>query len=85
MITSQEFLELKSIMLETQNIVTLLVPSKSTVSYISNITGKGRQTITSYLQNNFEPDVDYWKENGKIYTSKATTLELLRRYNKENS
>ena len=65
--------------------MSLLTPSKSTLSYISTVTGRQRQTISAYLENNFEPDVDYWKENGKICLSKSTALKLLQKYNKDNT
>ena len=78
---SQEYLELKSILLEQNAMLQMLVPTKASVSYICETTGKKRQTVTAYLKANFEPDVDFWIENGKIMTSKSTTLQLLRKYN----
>ena len=78
-----EYLELKNLILDLTNTINLIVPKKSTVSQISSITSKSRQTITSYLHNNFEPEVDFWKKNGKIEVSKKTTLALLRKYNEQ--
>lgn len=78
---SSEYLEIKSLLLEQKAMLQMLIPNKATVSYISMATGRSRQTITSYLKNNFEPEVDYWVENGKICLSKTTTIALLRRYN----
>lgn len=74
------FLELKSNILEIKSMLNLFLPSKMTLSFIADTTGKSRQTITQYLQNNFELKVDFWKENGKIYVSQATAFKLLRRY-----
>ena len=78
-----EYMELKSTMLDMKYMLSMLIPNRSSISYISETTGKSRQTITQYLQNNFEPEVDFWKENGKIFVSKTTTLHLLRRYNEQ--
>ncbi len=75
-----DFLELKSNILEIKSMLNLFLPSKMTLSFIVDTTGKSRQTITQYLQNNFEPKVDFWKENGKIHVSQATAFKLLRRY-----
>lgn len=79
--SNEEYLELKSLLLEQKAMMQILLPSKATLSYISEVTGKSRQTLTSFLKNNFEPGVDFWVENGKIITSKTTTVELLRKYN----
>jgi hypothetical protein len=78
------YLELKTMILELKNILELLIPSKSTISQIVSSTGATRQTITAYLYNNFEPEVDFWKENGKIVLSKSTALELLKKYNSKD-
>lgn len=78
-----EYLELKNLILNLTNTVNLLVPNKSTVSHICNISGQSRQTVTSYLYRNFEPESDFWKKNGKIEISKETTIALLRRYNEK--
>ncbi len=80
---ASEYLEIKSLLLEQKAMLQMLIPNKSTVSYISEVTGRSRQTITSFIKNNFEPDVDFWVENGKIFLSKTTTIELLRKYNNE--
>lgn len=79
-----EDINLKSMLLEIKATLDLLIPHKSSVSQISLITGKSRQTITSNLHSNFEPEVDYWKENAKICLSKSTALKLLQQYHKDN-
>jgi len=79
---TNEYLELKSMLINIINILELLIPSKPTVTLISNITGKSRQTVTAFLHNNYEFEVDYWTENTKITMTKSTALELLRKYNK---
>ncbi len=75
-----DYIELKSYLLEIKSMLNLFLPNKMTLSFICDTTGKSRQTITQYLQNHFEPKVDFWKENGKIYVSQATAFKLLRRY-----
>lgn len=78
-----EYFEIKSILLEHTVMLSMLMPSKSTVSFICDVTGVSRQTITSYIKKNFEPEVDYWLQKGKIYLSKTTTMILLRKYNEK--
>ncbi|WP_458701341.1 hypothetical protein ACKGJI_04305 [Sulfurospirillum sp. 1307] len=74
-------MDLKIMIIEIKNMIELLVPNKTTLSYICNITGKKRQTVNSYLERNFTPGLDYWKKRGKIEVSKKTAIELIRRYN----
>lgn len=76
------YLEFKSMIIDLKNTLELLIPNRSTVSQISKISGTSRQTIRAYLHNNFEPEVDFWTENGNIFLSKSTALELLKKYNK---
>ena len=80
-INQSEYLEIKSLLLEHNVMLSMIMPSKSTVSFISDVTGVSRQTITSFLKRHFEPEVDYWLQKGKIYLSKTTTMQLLRKYN----
>jgi len=80
---SNEYMEIKSLLLEQKAMLQMLIPNKSTVSYISEVTGRSRQTITSFIKSNFEPGVDFWVENGKICLSKIATVKLLRKYNNE--
>jgi len=82
--SSQEYLEIKNLLLEQKAMLNMLIPNNATVRTISDMTGKSRQTITKYLKENFEPETDWWqKEKGAtIYLSKTTTVALLKRYNK---
>ena len=78
---SKEYLEIKQLLLEQRVMIDLLLPKKSSISFIVEQTGVTRQSIREYLNNNFIKDKDFWLENGKIFTAKATTIELLRKYN----
>ena len=44
-------------------------------------TGKTRQSIRLFLLNNFEPDIDFWKEGGKLYVSREVATTILTRAN----
>ncbi|MGG7049105.1 MULTISPECIES: hypothetical protein [unclassified Campylobacter] len=78
-----EFLEVKGLLLELRDTINLLLPKRMSVAQIANITGKSRQTITSFLKRKFSPGTEYWEENGKIMVSQAVALTLLRRYNEK--
>jgi len=72
-----EYLELKTLLLEQRTLLRTLFPNKVSLSFIKERTGLTRQAIRMKLINNFEVEVDFWKENGKIFMSKATALQLL--------
>ena len=63
-----EFLELKSLILEMKNTVSLLLPKCVPLSYVCDVSGKSRQTITAYVKSNLEPQVEFWLENGCKFT-----------------
>lgn len=73
-----EYIEIKSLLLEQRNILQSLFPEKVSLSFIKERTGLTRQAIRMKLINNFEVEVDFWKENGKIFMSKTTALQLLK-------
>jgi len=73
-----EYLELKTLLLEQRTLLLNLFPEKVSLSFIKERTGLTRQAIRMKLINNFEFEVDFWKENGKIFMSKATALQLLK-------
>ena len=77
-----EYLEIKTLLLEQKAILQSLFPNKVSLSFIKERTGLTRQAIRMQLINNFELEVDFWKENGKIFMSKATAFQLLK-LNKE--
>lgn len=78
-----EFLELKNLILEMKNTVSLLLPKHVPMSYVCDVSGKSRQTITAYVKSNLEPQVEFWLENGKIMLSQTAALKILRRYNEK--
>lgn len=77
-LSHSELLEIKKLLLEQRAILQALFPKKVALSFIKDRTGLTRQAIRMQLINNFEVEVDFWKENGKIYMSKATALQLLK-------
>lgn len=81
-ISTSEYIEIKKLLLEQRAILKSLFPDKVALSFVKERTGLSRQAIRMNLINNFEFEVDFWKENGKIFMSKATALQLLK-LNKE--
>lgn len=73
-----EFLEIKKLLIEQRNILESLFPEKVSLSFVKERTGLTRQALRMKLINNFEVEVDFWKENGKIFMSKTTALQLLK-------
>lgn len=81
-LNSIEYLEIKKMLYELTNMIKMLIPQKTTVSYLSNITGKSRQSIRQFIINNFEPEVDYWLNNGRIFVSQKVAITILTRSSK---
>ncbi|MCG3666098.1 hypothetical protein L5F09_10060 [Aliarcobacter butzleri] len=77
-----EYLELKGMLSNLTHMVEMLIPKKASVSYLSDSTGKSRQSIRQFLINNFEPEVDYWLENGKMFASQKAVITILTRSSK---
>ena len=77
-LNNSEYLELKALLLEQRAMLKTLFPDKVSLSFIKERTGLTRQAIRMKLINNFEAEVDFWKENGKIFMLKATALQLLK-------
>jgi hypothetical protein len=78
-----EFLEIKSHLTQLATMINMLIPTKVSVSYLAESTGKSRQAIHQYLINNFEPEKDFWREGGKTYVSKDAAVSILQRTNSE--
>ena len=72
-----EFFEIKKLLLEQKKIQETLFPNKVSISFIKKRTGLTRQGIRDKLINNFQPEVDFWQEGGKIFMSKSVALQLL--------
>ncbi len=77
-----EYLELKGMLSELKRMIKMLIPQKASVSYLSETTGKSRQSIRQFLINNFEPEVDYYIDGGKMYTSQKAAITILMRSSK---
>ena len=72
-----EYFEIKELLLEQKVMIETLFPNKVSISFIKERTGLTRQGIRQKLINNFEPEVDFWQEGGKIFMSKSVALQLL--------
>ena len=79
-----EYLELKGMLSELKRMIKMLIPQKASVSYLSETTGKSRQSIRQFLINinNFEPEVDYYIDGGKMYASQKAAITILIRSSK---
>ena len=76
---SNEYLEIKSYLTQLATMINMLIPTKVSVSYLAETTGKSRQAIHQFLMNNFEPDRDFWQEGGKTYVSKDAAITIMQR------
>ena len=76
--SEMHYLELKTLLLEQREMFLSLFPKKVPISFIVERTGLTRQAIRMKLLNNYEPEVDFWKEDGKIFISRTTALQLLK-------
>jgi len=70
-------LELKNDLLEIKNMLNLIIPKYFTIKDISLRTGKSKEAIRKYLQNHFEPEVDYFMKNGKILIQKEVAIKII--------
>jgi hypothetical protein len=75
----KEIMEVKKMLVEQQKMMNMLFPEKVDISFISAKTGVSRQSIRKNLLKNFEPEVDFWKENARIYMSRETAITILSR------
>lgn len=74
---SNEYLELKRLLLKQQTFLSLLIPQKMSISRISELSGKSRQAIRQYLLKHYEPEAEFWIEKDKIYVSKEVAVQLI--------
>ena len=77
-----EYLEIKGMLSELKRMIKMLIPQKASVSYLAETTGKSRQSISQFLINNFEPEVDYYIDGGKMYASQKAAITILMRSSK---
>ena len=62
----------------TQNLILkLLSPKCYTIAKVADITGKTRQAVREWLINNAEPDIGFFKKDGKIIISEKVALEYI--------
>ncbi len=73
-----QYYEIRKLLLEQKVLLEALFPNKVSISFIVERTGLSRQAIRMKLINNFEIEVDFWKESGKIYMSRVTAFQLLK-------
>jgi hypothetical protein len=76
---SLEYLELKGLILQQNALLLMLIPPKASIAYLAETTGKSRQAIRKYLYAHFEPEVDFWLENDKIFATKETAAHIISR------
>jgi len=74
-------LEIKNLILEQNTMLQMLIPHNVPLSQICDLTNKSRQTVRDYLINNFEPEVDFYKKNGRIIIRRNAAVAIVRRYN----
>lgn len=72
-----EFYEIKTLLLEQKAMLQSLFPNKVSISFIKERTGFTRQAIRQNLINNFESEVDFWIEDGRIFMSRKVAFQLL--------
>jgi len=74
-------LEIKNLILEQNTMLQMVIPPIVPLSQICHLTGKSRQTVRDYLINNFEPEADFYKKNGRIIIRRNAAVAIVRRYN----
>jgi len=79
--TNTEFTEMKKMLGNLMTMISMIIPTKVSVSYLSETTSKSRQSIRQYLINNFEPEVDFWLEGGKTFVAKNAAISIIERAN----
>jgi predicted transcriptional regulator len=69
--------DMKEIKQDQKLILKLLSPKNYTIGKVADITGKSRQAVRDWLTNNAEPEVDFFKKDGKIFISEKVALEYI--------
>lgn len=77
--SSEEFFELKNLLLEQRALLSILIPDDVPLSFICDRTGKSRQAVRDYLHYNYQEEKDFYLKKGKIYIAKETAIKILRR------
>jgi len=74
-------LEIKQLLSKLLIEINLLIPNKMSVGYIAEVSTMSRQSIHQFLLNNFQEDIDFWKEGSKTFVTKSVGINLLQRSN----
>ena len=77
--SSEEFFELKNLLLEQRELLNILIPHDVPLSFICERTGKTRQAIRDFLYYNYRENIDFYLKKGKIYVTKETAIQILQR------
>jgi len=72
-------LELKNDILEIKTLLNIMLPKEFSILDIARRTGKSKEAIRKYLQNHFEPEVDYFMKNGKIIVERDVAIKIIQR------
>ncbi len=77
--SSEEFFELKNLLLEQRALLNILIPNNVPLSFICDRTGKSRQAVRDYLHYNYREEKDFYLKKGKIYIAKEAAIQILQR------
>lgn len=77
--SSEEFFELKNLLLEQRALLNLLIPDDVPLSFICDRIGKTRQAVRAYLYYNYLENKDFYLKKGKIYIAKEAAIRILQR------
>ena len=77
--SSEEFFELKNLLLEQRALLNLLIPDDVPLSFICDRIGKTRQAVRAYLYYNYLENKDFYLKKGKIYIAKEAAIQILQR------
>lgn len=69
--------DMKEIKYNQELILKLLSPKQYTIARIAEITNKSRQAVRDWLTNNAEPEVGFFKKDGKIFVSEEVALQYI--------
>lgn len=77
--SSEEFFELKNLLLEQRTLLNILIPNDVPLSFIVERTCKSRQAVREYLYYNYQEKKDFYLKKGRIYVAKETAIRILQR------
>ena len=77
--SSEEFFELKNLLLEQRALLNILIPNDVPLSFIVERTCKSRQAVREYLYYNYQEKKDFYLKKGRIYVAKEAAIQILQR------